>query len=304
MHLKPAALPDWQPALEAALAEAGIVAELATDHPPEEVDYVIYAPSGGHVDLSGYTRTKLVHGLWAGVESIIGNDTLTQPYARMVGGGLTQGMVEWVTGNVLRHHLGLDRYITADAPHWDQVVPPLASERRVTILGLGELGAASAAALVALGFDVAGWSRSAKTIPGVTCHGGADGLRDALAKAEILVLLLPSTPETADILKAETLALLPQGAVILNPGRGALIDEEALLSALDIGQVAHATLDTFKTEPLPEGHPFWDHPRVTVTPHVAADTRPRQAARVVAQNIARVEAGQPALYLVDKARGY
>ena len=148
MHLKPAALPDWQPALEAALAEAGIVAELATDHPPEEVDYVIYAPSGGHVDLSGYTRTKLVHGLWAGVESIIGNDTLTQPYARMVGGGLTQGMVEWVTGNVLRHHLGLDRYITADAPHWDQVVPPLASERRVTILGLGELGAASAAALV------------------------------------------------------------------------------------------------------------------------------------------------------------
>ena len=304
LHLKPSALPLWQPALEAALAEAGIAAHLATDHAPETVDYVIYAPSGGHVDLSGYTSTKLVHGLWAGVESIIGNDTLTQPYARMVGGGLTEGMVEWVTGNVLRHHLGLDRYITADAPHWDQVVPPLASERRVTILGLGELGAACAAALVGLGFDVAGWSRSAKALPGVTAFHGEDGLPDALARAEILVLLLPATPDTTDILNARTLALLPEGAFILNPGRGALIDEDALLAALNGGQIAHTTLDTFKTEPLPPAHPFWTHPRVTVTPHVAADTRPRQAAQVVAQNIARVEAGEPALYLVDKSRGY
>ncbi|MBV7408600.1 glyoxylate/hydroxypyruvate reductase A [Maritimibacter sp. DP1N21-5] len=302
--LKPAALPVWTPALEAALEEAGIEAALATDHAPETVDYVIYAPGGGPVDLSPYTSTKLVQGLWAGVESIIENRSLTQPYARMVGGGLTEGMVEWVTGHVLRHHLGMDRYITAKDPHWDQRVPPLAADRGVTILGLGVLGAACAAALVTLGFRVSGWSRREKALPGVNCHHGEAGLSAALVEAEILVLLLPATPVTTDLMNADTLAALPRGAVILNPGRGALINEDALLAALERGHIAHATLDTFKTEPLPAAHPFWTHPGVTITPHIASETRPDAAARVVAENIRRSEAGEPVLHLVDRTRGY
>lgn len=293
----------WQPALAEAFAEAGIDVNLAADHPPESVDYIIYAPHG-ETDFSPYRRARLVQGLWAGVESVIGNATLTQPYARMVDEGLAQGMTEWVTGHVLRHHLGMDRFITAPAPHWDQVVPPLAMERAVTVLGLGELGAASASALARLGFEVTGWSRSEKRISGVRCLAGEGALDSALARAEIVVLLLPATPATENLLDAGALARLPAGAVILNPGRGRLIDDDALLAALDSGHVGHATLDTFRTEPLPADHPYWSHPRVTVTPHIASETRPRTASRVAVENIRRVEAGEEPFYLVDRARGY
>lgn len=295
---------EWTPHLEAAFAEAGIAASLGTDFAPETVDYVIYAPGKGAADLSDYTRTKAVLGLWAGVESIIANDTLIQPYARMVDTGLTEGMVEWVTGHVLRHHLGLDQHITRTAPDWTHAAPPLARSRKVAVLGLGELGAACARALSALNFVVTGWSRSPKSIPGVACFHGAAGLDEVLTSAEILVLLLPSTPDTENTLNARTLALMPEGAVILNPGRGALIDDDALLAALDAGRIGHATLDTFRIEPLPEDHPYWSHPRVTVTPHIASETRPETASRVVARNIRRVEAGEPLLNEVDKRRGY
>lgn len=119
-----------------------------------------------------------------------------------------------------------------------------------------------------------------------------------------MVLLLPLTPATENTLNAYTLAALPQGAVVLNPGRGGLIDDAALLAALDSGQIGHATLDTFRSEPLPPAHPYWAHPRVTVTPHIASATRPRTAAQAVADNIARSEAGLPLLHLVDRQRGY
>ncbi|MGR3365368.1 MAG: 2-hydroxyacid dehydrogenase [Maritimibacter harenae] len=294
---------DWSPHLEAAFEEAGVTAELGTDFDAEEVDYVIYAPGGGSADLSGYVNTKAVLGLWAGVESIIKNETLTQPYARMVDEGLTEGMVEWVTGHVLRHHLGMDAHITGRAG-WDHSPPPLARHRKVGILGLGVLGSACAQALARLNFAVAGWSRSPKALPEVACFHGDAGLAQVLEQSEILVLLLPSTPETENTLNAETLARMPEGAVILNPGRGALIDDDALLAALDRGQVGHATLDTFRVEPLPEDHPFWAHPHVTVTPHIASETRPETASTVVAENIRRVEAGQPLLHEVDKSRGY
>jgi glyoxylate/hydroxypyruvate reductase A len=154
--------------------------------------------------------------------------------------------------------------------------------------------------LRALNFPVTGWSRTEK--PG--CLHGEEGLRKALSGAQIVVLLLPKTPETENLLNAERLALLPKGAVILNPGRGALIDDAALLAALDAGHIGHATLDVFRVEPLPADHPFWTHPRVTVTPHIAADTRAYSAARVIAENIRRGEAGEPFLHLVDRARGY
>jgi glyoxylate/hydroxypyruvate reductase A len=158
--------------------------------------------------------------------------------------------------------------------------------------------------LTSIGFSVQGWSRSAKRIDGMETHHGDVGLEAALATAEILVLLLPNTPETTNTLDARRLALLPPGACIINPGRGTLIDDAALIAALDSGQVGHATLDVFRIEPLPADHPFWAHPKVTVTPHIAAETRPITASQVIAENIRRGEAGEPFLYLVDHARGY
>ena len=296
----PSLWPEYRDALPAALAEAGIDATLVTEAAPEMVDYIVYAPSSPLQDFTPYTRTRAVLNLWAGVERITGNPTLTQPLTRMVDPGLTEGMVEWVTGHTLRHHLGMDRHIVNPGHVWDPTCPPLARERPVTILGMGALGSACATALRALNFPVTGWSRTAK--PG--CLHGEDGLAQALATAQILVTLLPKTPETENLMNADRLALLPQGAVILNPGRGPLIDDDALLAALDAGQIGHATLDVFRVEPLPQDHPFWTHPRVTVTPHIAADTRALTASKVIAENIRRGEAGEPFLHLVDRARGY
>jgi glyoxylate/hydroxypyruvate reductase A len=296
----PALWAEYETELPKALAEAGVRAQVVTRADPAAVDYIVYAPSSPLQDFTPYCRVRAVLSLWAGVERVVGNPTLTQPLCRMVDPGLTEGMVEWVVGHTLRHHLGMDRHIVNPGRVWDPTCPPLARERPVAVLGMGALGSAAAAALRALNFPVTGWSRSPK--PG--CLHGEEGLDRALAGAQIVVLLLPRTPATENLLDARRLALLPRGAVILNPGRGALIDDPALLAALDAGQIGHATLDVFRTEPLPDDHPFWTHPRVTVTPHIAADTRAASAARVIAENIRRGEAGLPLLHLVDRARGY
>lgn len=301
---RPALWPVYEPLLNTGLVDAGIKATIATDLPPDQVDYIVYAPNGGLLDFTLYTRAKAVLSLWAGVEKIASNDTLTVPLARMVDHGLTQGMTEWVVGHVLRYHLGMDRHITVQDGVWAPDPPPLATQRSVCVLGLGALGQVAAQALAALNFNVTGWSRSAKDVSGVTCLHGPDGLRVALSQAEILALLLPETAATENTLNADTLALLPKGARILNPGRGPLIDDEALLQALNTGQVGHATLDVFRTEPLPPDHPYWSHPNVTVTPHIASETRPETAAQVICENIQRSEAGRPLLHLVDRALGY
>ncbi|TCP41475.1 2-hydroxyacid dehydrogenase [Rhodovulum marinum] len=291
--------------LTRALAEAGIAARVVTEtDAPETVDYIVYAPNDRLTDFTPFTRCRAVLSLWAGVERIVTNETLTQPLCRMVDSGLEEGMVEWVTGHVLRHHLGIDRQICARAPSWEQVVPPLARDRTVAVLGLGALGRACAQALAGLRFRVSGWSRTPRAIEGIACDHGADGLRRVLERAEIVVLLLPLTAETESLMDAERLGWLPEGAVLINPGRGALIDDAALIAALDAGRLGHATLDVFRTEPLPADHPFWAHPRVTVTPHIASETRPDSAARVIAENIRRGEAGAPFLFLVDRSRGY
>ncbi|WP_210093309.1 glyoxylate/hydroxypyruvate reductase A [Ruegeria sp. HKCCSP346] len=301
---RPALWPVYEPLLTRYLAEAGVEAEISTEFDPDQVDYVVYAPNGGLLDFSPFSRLKAVLSLWAGVEKIADNDTLSVPLARMVDHGLTQGMTEWVVGHVLRYHLGMDRHITIQDGVWAPDAPPLAQQRNLCILGLGALGEAAARALASLNFTVTGWSRTAKDIPGVTSLHGPDGLRDALSRAEILVLLLPDTAATENALNAETLALLPKGARIINPGRGPLIDDEALLDALNSGQVGHATLDVFRVEPLPPDHPYWSHPNVTVTPHIASETRPVTAAQVICENIRRGEAGEPFVHLVDRTLGY
>lgn len=302
---KPAAWDEYRDPLETAFANADMDVSLATHHAPNTVDYIVFAPNGPVTDFAPYVNTKGILSLWAGVETVVDNSTLTQPLMRMVDDSLTAGMVEWVVGHAMRHHLGMDAHIVGQDGVWrDTVYPPLARARPVTILGLGALGTACGQALTALGFPVTGWSRSPKSVDGIRCLQGIDGLRDALTDAQIVVLLLPDTPATENTLDADTLNLLAHGAFVINPGRGPLIDDDALLTALGSGQVAHATLDVFRTEPLPTDHPYWAHPSITVTPHIASTTRPDTASRIIAANIKRHLDGGQFENKVDRTAGY
>lgn len=289
---------EWSVALLAACPEM----RLSRSGDPESFDAIIYAPGGGIDDLSPYKNARLVQSLWAGVERIVSNPTLTQPLARMVDPGLARGMAEFCTGWTMRAHLQMDRY-AQDGVWRNGQIPPLASERKITILGMGELGRAVAAMLAPIGFQITGYSASGRAVDGIDVLG-RDNLGKALARAEVLISLLPDTSETRGLLNKESLGHLPKGAWIINAGRGTLINESALLEALDTGQVGHAVLDVFQTEPLPNDHPFWQHPGVTVTPHIAADTRPETAAPVVAENLRRAISGRPILHLVNRDKGY
>lgn len=294
--------PEYAAPLRTAFAALPFDVDLSRDHAPQDTDYIVMAGSNIIADFTSFTRAKAILRLWAGVEDIVRNDTITIPITRMVGGGLDAGMVEWVTAHVLRHHIGIDSHIRSQDGVWRKETPPLATQRPVTILGLGALGTACAQALAGLGFPVTGWSRTQKNIAGINCL--SDDVGDALDAAQIIVLLLPLTSGTENILNASTLARAAKGAFVINPGRGPLIDDDALLAALASGQIAHATLDTFRTEPLPKDHPYWAHDKVTVTPHIASATRPDDAAHVIADNIRRGETGAPLLHLVDRTQGY
>lgn len=294
---------DYETPLRAAFADLPVTPDLSRDHPPDQTDYIVMAGARIIEDFTPFTRCKALLRLWAGVEDIVRNDTITFPICRMVGGGLDEGMVDWVVAHTMRHHVGLDRHIHGQDGVWrNDFVPPLASERPVTILGLGALGTACARALSGLGFPVTGWSRSPKSVEGVRCLSGE--VEEALDGAQIVILLMPLTPDTKHTIDAQALSRMARGAFLLNPGRGPLIDDDALLDALTSGQIAHATLDTFRTEPLPKDHPYWAHPDVTVTPHIASATRPAPAARVIAENIRRGEENGPFLHVVDRAAGY
>ena len=290
--------------LQDALDDKSLDYELGITITPSEVDYIIYAPTSSLQDFSPYTKLKAVLNLWAGVEGVTNNKTLNVPLARMVDSGLTDGMVEWVTGHTLRHHLGIDKHIHGQDGIWRSYVPPLAKDRIITILGLGTLGTACGIALERLGFNVRGWSRREKRVDGILCFYGDDQIDSSLMDADIVVLLLPDTPLTQNILNQHTLNLLKRGAFVLNPGRGPLIDDDALLAALETGQIEHATLDVFRIEPLPKNHQYWSNNKVTVIPHKASETRPKTASQVIAMNIERAENGQELLYLVDRENGY
>ena len=296
---------QYQEHLKKELDLIGLEYKLSEKLPPSEVDYIIYAPNSSIKDFSVFTNLKAVLNLWAGVEDVVKNKTLKVPLARMVDEGLTQGMKEWVLGHVMRHHLGIDLHIFGQDGKWrDWSTPPLAKNRSVTILGLGALGAECASTLAKVGFKVYGWSSTEKSVENVICHHGFEGLEKSLFGSEIVVLLLPSTADTENIINEKTLSYLAKNAVIINPGRGTLIDEKVLLKSLDDGKLAHATLDVFRQEPLPADHPFWQHPKITVTPHIASETRPETASQVIAANILRFEKGKPLLYQVNFETGY
>ena len=307
LAVKPEIQAAWRDALLAAADRAGVAIDLrvgAAD--ASAVRYLVYAASGPLQNLAPFRGARLIQCIWAGVEAVLANPTLPEevPFARMVEPGLTEGMTDYVVAHVMRLHMDLDRRLAGPEDRWMDWFPPLARHRRVGVLGLGELGSDAARALAALRFDVAGWSRSPKTLDGLTCLHGVEGLDALLARSEILVGLLPSTPATRNLLDADALAKLPRGARIVNAGRGDLIDDDALLAALDAGHVAQATLDVFREEPLPAGHRYRRHPRVTVTPHVASATRTETAAETVIAQIARTERGEAPLHIVDRSRGY
>ena len=273
---------------------------------PAAIDYaLVWRPEPGF--LASLPNLKLILSLGAGVDHLLGDPRLPLhlPIVRLVDPHMTDAMSEYVTLQVLRlHRRDLDYRSQQQARVWRELDQRNAAERRVGILGLGELGQDAAKKLKALGFDVAGWSRSEKAVEGVRSYAGAAGLAPLLGRSEIIVCLLPLTAETEGILNKRTLALLPKGAALVNAARGAQLVEEDLLAALASGQISAAVLDVFREEPLPVDHPFWHHPRVVVTPHIAAFTNPATASPIILDNIRRFEEGRPLLNRVDPARGY
>lgn len=295
--------------LTRAAAVAGLEIDLHMDPAavdPATVDYLVYAQNGPVQDFAPYTGLLGILNLWAGVEAVLArNPPADVPLVRMVEDGLTLGMIDYVTGHVMRHHLDIDRYIDASPiAEWEVDYPPLARDRTVGVLGVGALGGACAANLATHGFRVVGWSRTPKDIPGVECRSGAAALDEIVAVAEILVLLLPATAETHRILDARRISLMPLDACLINAARGQLVDHKALLTALSAGLLRHATMDVYDVEPLPPDDPYWTHPRVTVTPHIASVTRPETASRSIIDQIFRHRQGEPFLHVVDRARGY
>ena len=297
----------WADLLAAALPDHRIVlAEPPVGTPIVPVAYIAVGrpPPGLIASLAGL---ELVLSVNAGIEPLLEPGVVPDqvPIVRMVDPGLTEGMVEWVLAQVLAWHRNLFAYAAGQAAGaWVPLDERLARERTVVVLGAGALGRPVGEALVHLGFRVRVWSRGAHDIPGVRAFHGAAGLSDCLAGADILINLLPLTADTEGLLNARLFDQLGEGAFVINAGRGGHVVDDDLIAALDSGRLSGAALDVFRPEPLPAGHRFWTHPRVRVSPHVAAPTHARTAAAVLAESVRRWERGEPLENLVDRARGY
>ncbi|HYC14729.1 MAG TPA: glyoxylate/hydroxypyruvate reductase A [Stellaceae bacterium] len=273
---------------------------------PTEIDAaLVWKPQHGL--LASLPNLKLVISLGAGVDHLFLDPSLPShvPIARLVDPYMTEAMSEYVLTQVLRlHRRDLDYRAQQGERAWRELPQPNASARRVGVLGLGELGADAARKLAVLGFAVAGWSRRERRIPGIESFSGPDGLLALARRSDILVCLLPLTPETEGILNASLFAAMPKGAMLVNAARGRHLTEADLLAALESGQLSAAVLDVFREEPLPPEHPFWIHPRIVVTPHVAAATHAPTAAVGVADNLKRLAEGKPLRNLVDREQRY
>jgi len=287
------------------------VALLPADHvDPEAVRYAaVWKPVPG--TLRAFPNLAAIFNLGAGVDALMADASLPDvPIVRVADADLTGRMTEYVVMHVLIHHRH-QRYVDACQRdrRWEPPAQRAATAVRVGVMGLGVLGRDAAEVLRRIGFDVAGWSRSRKDIAGMATFAGEAELAPFLARTDILVCLLPLTPATRGILNRRTFSLLARdgalgGPVVINAGRGGLQVAGDLLAALDDGTLAAATLDVFETEPLPADSPFWSHPKVTVSPHNAADTDPDAISVYVAEQMARHERGEALQNVVDRRLGY
>jgi len=293
----------WLAALAGALPDAAI--SLWPDAPATPDYALVWKPPA---DLFARARpAKAIFNLGAGVEVLLAIPALPDgvPVIRLEDAGMAAQMGEYVTLAVLRAYRELDAYAAQQrAGRW-QPRPPIAKPAfGVGILGFGVLGRAVADALAPFGFPLRAWSLSRQRSPGVESFVGRAELGSFLAATQALVCLLPSTRETRGLLDRAAFAALPRGAHVVNVARGDIVVDEDLIAALDCGHLAGATLDVFRTEPLPSGHPFWHHPQVTLTPHASAVTLIEDAVLQVAGKIRRLERGEPVTGIVDRARGY
>jgi len=306
LSTKPETMQEWKRALLA--VDPTLEIRLFPDAGnPADIEAAVVWTAHDMMDLRRYPNLRLIVSMGAGVDHLFRppGPPPGVPVARLVDARLTQGMTEWVLLNVLRFHRQDLEYRDQQARKlWRELPAPDTSARRVGILGLGELGTAAARALGALGFPVMGWSRRPKSLDGVATFHGPDGLMAMARRADMLVCLLPLTPETRGVINARLLGAMKPGGYLLNAGRGGHMVAADVLAALDSGQLAGAALDVFEPEPLPPDSPFWSHPRVILTPHVASITIPASAAPQVVENIHRAREGRPLIHLVDLAAGY
>jgi glyoxylate/hydroxypyruvate reductase A len=296
---------DWWPALVAALPGEQLV-RAGDEVEREAIDVALVAnpPVGA---LQSLPRLRFIQSLWAGVDRLLLDASVPSavPLARMVDPMMNTTMAQTALWAVLGLHRRFFHYAWQQrAAQWQQHALLRADEIHVAVLGLGQMGRTAARTLAHHGYRVAGWSANPATVEGVATSNGDAALKAVLAGAHIVVNLLPLTPATRGLFNAHTLAQMRPGASLVNLARGAHVVDADLIEALDSGHLQHAVLDVFSTEPLPADHPYWRHAQVTVLPHVAAQTDPRSAARIAADNVRAFRAGRVPSNLVDRTRGY
>jgi glyoxylate/hydroxypyruvate reductase len=256
--------------------------------------------------LASLPNLKILFSVGAGVDHLDLSSVPEQvQVVRMVEPGIVNGMIEYVCMSVLALHRNLLDYVNQQARCvWREIKVVPASTRRVGVMGLGVLGQAVLDRLGVFGYARYGWSRSIKHLPGVTCYAGSEALHEFLGQCDVLVCQLPLTAATVGILDRRLFAALPRGAALINVGRGAQLVSRDLLDALEAGQISTAILDVCEPEPLPASHPFWRHPRILLTPHIACMTQPLSAAEVLIENLRRAQRGEPLHDAIDRGRGY
>lgn len=302
----PEAEQAWLETLRGAMPDELVVpVRNMSDEDRANVDIAIVA-NPNPADLRLLQNLKWVHSLWAGVERlVIELEGFERPIVRLVDPKLAETMAEAVLAWTLYLSRDMPAYAVQQRQHlWYQRDYRAACDTRVGLLGLGALGSAAAQMLRLVGFNVSGWSRNPKDVTGVSAFSGEDGLQQLLGQSDILVCLLPLTPETTGLLNAERLSLLPNGASLINFARGKIVVTGDLTQGLDSGAIRHAVLDVFETEPLEGSSPLWSHPGVTVLPHISAPTNAHTAAAIVAGNIIRYRSCGELPAVIDFSRGY